>query len=110
MTSLWLMGSTFPWSLVPLDLPLETVDPSRAPLILTDNAQVRYGPQVGAITRARYSRPRNTVALMGPVGLQIIRDFSRTGAMMLIVILKMIQQALLLARVGLLTTGLCFAH
>lgn len=66
---------------------------------------------MGAITRVQFSRAINIAALKGKgaVDQPISQSFSRQGAQMLIVTLRMILQAHLHALVGLII-GLCFAQ
>jgi hypothetical protein len=66
---------------------------------------------MGAITRVQFSKLMNIAALKGkgPVDRPLSQSFSRVGAQMLIVSLRMILQAHLHALVGLII-GLCFAQ
>ena len=66
-----------------------------------DSAQLNWKLLVGVTTLVLYSRPMNIVAILETVGQQIIPDFSKIGARVLIVTLRMMQQAHLLAMVGL---------
>ena len=56
---------------------------------------------MGVTILVPYSRLMNIVAILETVDLQIIPSFSRIGARVLTVTLRMIQQAHLLAMVGL---------
>ena len=99
------MGSTSLWTSAP---PAAGAVESSARRISTGNARRRWKLREGAITRVPCSRLRSTAATILNVDRQIIRDFSRPGAQMRTVILRMIPQAHLHALVE-PTIGLCSA-
>jgi len=79
-----------PWTLVQYQA---AAVESSVRLISMGSAQMSSGPQEVATILALFSRQFNTVAILAIVVQQISLGFSSRGALMLIVIPKMTQQA-----------------